>query len=934
MFNNIRPCSVQLNDILNYNDNEQHCNISRCGVKNCKTCNILITDTTFSSNLTKKSYHTRSYDDLNCKSENVVYGLECNLCGLVYVGETKGRLNKRMNGHRSSINNNEFPEVYQHFNRPDHSILSMKVRIIEKIYHPTNNPNLSTPLRRQKEENWIRTLGTAIPYGCNDKIDSVGILSSPRCSDVNVMKLFPIHQRRKRSHGNRHYTKPECHNVSFKDLLPFVQQPLGLHHIRTQLYSLPLRKLNNLYETCLNNLAYDSNSPGYKLTSIILDIGRLRLFKPVGIHETESEKRSFLPLFFANKGLDAINLGNILHHKSVKSKVPPYFKDQSVPIISYTYTSPIAPKIFNHKRVLQDLNIDDFKAKPPDCSCNSSPFKYSPAGHVITGDLNIIDNKPLRDVLAKGPKYREPRPINWKYNFKLLMDAVEDYARKWTKREKEQLDTLSEWVKSVRSLIQIRISKLRRSMSKRGKSVFSNPDAAKTLSTIHDKYVVVPADKAPNNIVFVCKTYYIQCLINELGIDSSIGNPTYKATTLSKEEITDNHRSVLSSFGVSIKDDDCDLPVLYWTPKLHKCPYKQRFIAGSARCTTKPLSQLLTSILTAIKTGLQRYCETSYSRSGVNQMWILKNSKDLKDILRSRSISVCNSIKTFDFSTLYTTIPHSQLKERLKGLIHRCFQNKNGTNRYTYLVIGRDESYFVKNYSKSDKKYTEDEIVNMMEFLIDNIFVQFGGRVFQQTIGIPMGTNCAPLLADLFLYSYESDFLDGLLKQKQKQLAQSFNFSFRYIDDVLSLNNSRFGDFLHLIYPSQLEIKDTTDTVKSASYLDLHLEIDTRGRLNTKLYDKRDDFDFPIVNFPFLSGNIPEAPAYGVYISQLIRYSRACDIYLDFIDRARLLTQKLLNQGYVAPKLQSSFLKFYGRHHDLVDRYDKTVSKMKEDLFT
>ena len=106
----------------------------------------------------------------------------------------------------------------------------------------------------------------------------------------------------------------------------------------------------------------------------------------------------------------------------------------------------------------------------------------------------------------------------------------------------------------------------------------------------------------------------------------------------------------------------------------------------------------------------------------------------------------------------------------------------------------------------------------MMEFLIDNIFVQFGGRVFQQTIGIPMDTNCAPLLADLFLYSYEADVFDGLLKQKQKQLAQSFNFSFRYIDDVLSLNNSRFGDFLPLIYPCHLEIKDTTDTAKSASW--------------------------------------------------------------------------------------------------------------------
>ena len=177
-------------------------------------------------------------------------------------------------------------------------------------------------------------------------------------------------------------------------------------------------------------------------------------------------------------------------------------------------------------------------------------------------------------------------------------------------------------------------------MSTKGTSIFSNPYATKTLSTIHDKYVVVPADKAPNNIVFICKRYYIQCLIDELGIDSSLGNPTYEATTLSKEEITDNHRSVLSSFGISIKDDDCDLPSLYWIPKLHKCPYKQRFIAGSAKCSTKPLSQRLTSILTAVKTGLQNYCETSYSRSGINQMWILKNSKDLIDITISLHFSL------------------------------------------------------------------------------------------------------------------------------------------------------------------------------------------------------------------------------------------------------------------------------------------------------
>lgn len=313
-------------------------------------------------------------------------------------------------------------------------------------------------------------------------------------------------------------------------------------------------------------------------------------------------------------------------------------------------------------------------------------------------------------------------------------------------------------------------------------------------------------------------------------------------------------------------------------------------------------------------------------------MWILKNSKDLIDILRSGSLSHCNSIKTFDFSTLYTAIPHTQLKTRLKDLIKRCFFKKNGKRRYKYLVISHDRSYFVINDSKANTKYTEDQICHMLDFLIDNIFVMFGGHVFQQTVGIPMGTNCAPLLADLFLYSYEAEFLEGLLKKKEKTLAQTFNLTFRYIDDVLSLNNAKFGDYLHSIYPSELEIKDTTNTLRSASYLDLLLEIDS-GKLQTRLYDKRDDFNFPIVNFPFIDSNIPAAPAYGVYISQLIRYSRSCDRYSDFLDRSLLLTAKLLKQGFVVPRLMLSLQKFYGRHHDLIDRYGKSVSQIRSDIF-
>ena len=108
----------------------------------------------------------------------------------------------------------------------------------------------------------------------------------------------------------------------------------------------------------------------------------------------------------------------------------------------------------------------------------------------------------------------------------------------------------------------------------------------------------------------------------------------------------------------------------------------------------------------------------------------------------------------------------------------------------------------------------------MLEFLLDNIFVVFDGQIFQQTTGIPMGTNCAPLLAYLFLYFYEAEFIQGLLKSGKKQLAQRFNFTYRYIYDVLSLSNSKFSDYLDFIYPSEPEIKDTAESTKSISYLD------------------------------------------------------------------------------------------------------------------
>ena len=153
----------------------------------------------------------------------------------------------------------------------------------------------------------------------------------------------------------------------------------------------------------------------------------------------------------------------------------------------------------------------------------SSPFCYKPHGHIITGDMNIITNPKLRQLFQFGPKYREPPKENRNFNFKLIMDAAEAH-----------------------------ISRLRSSHTViNTTSDFDDPSVWECLDALHDKYVVVPADKASNNIIFVCKQYYIQCLKNELQINSDDeSNTTYSLSTLSEEEILQNHATVLSEFGI------------------------------------------------------------------------------------------------------------------------------------------------------------------------------------------------------------------------------------------------------------------------------------------------------------------------------------------------------------------------------------------------
>ena len=233
------------------------------------------------------------------------------------------------------------------------------------------------------------------------------------------------------------------------------------------------------------------------------------------------------------------------------------------------------------------------------------------------------------------------------------------------------------------------------------------------------------------------------------------------------------------------------------------------------------------------------------------------------------------------------------------------------------LHVMTEMQFLLQKKTKKYHAWSCQNVCDALTFLLDNIFIQFGTKLYRQVVGISMGTNCAPLVADLFLFCYERDFMMSLSDDKQADVVDAFNTTSRYLDDILNINNVYFDNMVSQIYLSELQLKKANASDTKAAFLDLHLSI-SNDIVSTKIYDKRDDFDFEIVNFPFLDGDVPPSTSYGVNISQLIRLTRASSYVADFNTRNKLLTQKLLKQGYQYHKFCKTFSKFYRRYYDLI----------------
>ena len=707
--------------------------------------------------------------------------------------------------------------------------------------------------------------------------------------------------------------------------------------IRVSMANMPKRDLKPL-ATDINNLILDDDIEAHSIWfKMILDIIETKLYKVPPPKPTKKIPKFRISLPFINKALDFINLPQLIRSKHSKENMPPSLSDNDIPMVVYSLSQPIRSKVLNYKKFVKDLDLDRFKEDNSIIKCNcqnySADFLNPDRKHILTGNLQIIKCNKLRKLLSKGPKYREPTEIKWEDAKGVIEGGVNTFMEGLSETKRISPMTLLNWKNSIFELVDNRINKYAPKIrSRKAKSVFDDERAKSELKRLQNDFVIVPIDKAANNISFICKQHYAEVILSELKYNQILSNSsssdTYKYVTQPSADIIKDHRNQLSAHGLQLKEGmDC-LPSMYWIPKLHKVPVGNRFIIASPKCSLKPLLKDVTPILKLFQNQIKSFHDKNRLWTNVSNFWIIQNNTPVVeriDKINQKKKAV--SVRTFDFSTLYTKIPHNLLKGALCEIVDFCF--KGGISKGVY--VHNNEAFWRKPSKDSTDPYTMETIKSLLEYVIDNAFFQVGNKVFRQIIGIPMGSDPAPFIANLFLYTYENRFMFNLKKDDMSR-AKNLRHVFRFIDDLIALNdNDEFMRSHKDIYPPEMELKVENEDNLSASFLDLALAIQ-EGIINTKLFDKRDAFNFSVVRMPFKCSNIPNKMFYSTIGAEVLRICRTTSHYNFFLVSARSLIVRMRNQGADTQGLQRVLNKMLNRHWKPFEKFGVSLEQIALDI--
>ncbi len=877
-----------------------------CTFSGCRICPYVNIENFVTAYATRKRFGVVRNEELSCQATNVVYIISCNKCGKQYVGETKRTLRMRMNEHRNKISNKSATTfLVNHFTQDDHTITDMRFAILEKLPADT-----TTEKRLEREDFWIRALNTAFPFGLNDKIAKYGLISK----GVDPMNhknhpyfslKFPL---RSKSHGSK--TRRSNRKLNL-EVIQHAEQTLmddsDTREVYLMIQRLSKKHLHHLYHK-------------YKAGDIELNQEKALILTAMASYRLGNNKRVqphrtklLLTANFPNKGMEFIEFHTIFKDRRIHKHIKASDGESADVMVAYKYQPSIGEKFLNHCKMLKQLDTDKLRLiLGSSCSCSQSAFSYKPAGHIITGDLTIIRDAKLKEIFEKGTKFRIPTELDWQ-DVRLACHEALDLLRKKLIKFKVPWEDVNQCLEKCLELTTKRIE-YHQQHQNQDSQPWMEYRQWKALKSLQKDFVIAPADKASGNFIIICKKYFVETLCTEMGVMKdqtgkfiAVGNTVYQPAHNSFDQLISEHQDYTDLFGLNFKEEDNVLPVIFPVPKLHKIPYKFRFIAGARKSSMKPISLCLTRILTFMKEHFRNYCLAMEVFSGTKSYWSIDSS--LAVLQKLQTIRRPRTITTADFSNLYTSIPHDLILQHIRTLINLLF----GNAKKTFLCVGYKNCFYSNEAAPKYLSFTNEEVYLMVRIVLENTYVTFSGFIFRQISGVPMGGNASPMLADLTLSMLEFQFF----KKASPLEKQSMGESLRYIDDILNINGKQFLDTCNKMYPDCLSLEDTTTSNSESNFLDLTICLEDR-KIKTSLYNKTDAFNFVVNRLPNANSNIHSNTGYNTFYTQLIRMARICSHQVDFEIHFYQLCHVFITKGFNKRKLLQSCKQFANNYQCLV----------------
>ena len=840
-----------------------------------------------------------------------------------YVGETKQKLRTRIGQHKRSIENRALNSyLVQHFSSNGHCTTDITVQIIEKL--ETSNTEKETKANLESRELfWIKALNTAYPFGLNDRIKGYGDISSgldPTSYRAHPYFQIPVHSARRRTARKAARTHHRQSTAIVPTVFYALLDPIcDARKVYKTLATLSLRNLALLNQEIIRDGGL--LSPHIRLAALAVIASRVSIRTSVA----DKSKQMFIPAAFVNQGMDFVKIHTIFKDATLFKTLEIDRKFVGKITVTYQHDKSNFLKYASHSKELRNLTTESLaKILSNKCECANSSLCYQPVGHIVTGNLNVIEDVELRQTLLKGANHREVKKINWSEVEDSAMEALETLISKLSRQLKKNNREFQKFREYFSRILKQRIEYWKpkiRDLQTEGQITSAQ------LKKVTDKYVLTVADKAANNFIVVCKKFYMLTLCRELGVNFNEqgitevrGNGVYEKYSEHEHKIVKIHKMIAQKYKCTVGEADAVLPVIFATAKLHKVPIKFRFIAGARVCSMKQISVLLADILKHFRQHLASYCKTIAARTGIQTFWSVDGNVTVVNGIRK--IKAIQKATTADFSTLYTSLPHTEILSNMYFLVDLLFRNSGkwllaiGTKRQTR------KCWFTDDRNAGCLTLTSVEVKELIRDVVDNSFVKFAGLIFKQVSGIPMGNNASPLIADLTLATMEFRFMTD---KKNDDVRYSIKHMFRYMDDLLGINVNDAMNIWSRIYPPQLPLSKTSVSDNKCSYLDIELVTENNETI-TRVYNKTDDFNFPVVRYTHCESNTSIAIGLNTFYSQLIRIGRISSDRNSFTIRVKELYKAFVEKRYNHRVLIQRFRSFAKNYKPLVLKF-KLVTK-------